>query len=134
MSSSLCWVLLAKFLQGYLCQTALGALNPATGDKDEILPGKEDTSLDTLDKPLGPHNFHMLELADLGWCEGTSDNMSAIRSDHSREVNIRCRLHYAHKGLLINIGTVDPSMLDDHPAQFLNRRLCPTVDLTYLST
>jgi hypothetical protein len=43
------------------------------------------------------------------------------------------RVHYVHKGLFINIGLIDPTMLDNHLAQFLDRRLCPTVDLMALS-
>jgi hypothetical protein len=76
----------------------------------------------------------MLELADLGRCEGTGDDVSAIRRNHFREVNMTGGLYYAHKGLLVNVGLVDPTILDDHPTQFLNRGLRPTVDLTLLST
>lgn len=50
------------------------------------------------------------------------------------EVGNSRELHYAHKGLFINIGLIDPTMVDNHLAQFLDRRLCPTVDLITLST
>ena len=67
-----------KVLQGCLCQPALCALNPATSNENKILPRKENTILDALNEPLRSNNFHMLELADLCWGEGTSNNMRAI--------------------------------------------------------
>ena len=75
----------------------------------------------------------MLELANLGWCKGTSDDMSAARSGHSREINTTCRLHYAHEGLLIEVCTIGPTVFNNDPTQFLNRRLCPAVYLRLLS-
>jgi hypothetical protein len=112
----------------------LRALDPTTSDENEILPREEGTGFDALHKPLGPHDFHVFELADLGRCQGTSDNVSAMYSDYSKEVNMTFGPHYAHKRLLIDIGMVDPTMLHDHSTQFLNRGLCPTIDLTHLST
>jgi hypothetical protein len=134
MPSSLCGTLLAKLLQGCLCESALRALNSPTSDEDEILPRKQDTNFNALYKPLRPDNLHMLELANLGRREGTSDHVSALHRNYFREVRMACGLHYAHKGLLVNIGLVGPTILDDHLTQFLNRGFCPTVDLTPLST
>ena len=123
-----------KVLQGCLCQTALCALNPVTSNEDEILPWKKNTSLDALNEPLRSNNFHMLELADLCWGKGTSNNVRAIRSDHISEASVMRELYYEHKGLFIKIGMVDPPMLNNYLAQFLDRGLCPTVNLMALNT
>lgn len=76
----------------------------------------------------------MFELANFCGGKGARNNVCAIRGDHFREVSKRRELHYAHKGLFINIGMVDPTIVDNQLAQFLDRGLCPTVDLTALST
>lgn len=76
----------------------------------------------------------MLELADLCWGKGTSNNVRAIRSDHISEASVRRELYYEHNGLFIKIGMVDPPMFNNYLAQFLDRGLCPTVNLMALNT
>ena len=68
-----------KVLKGYLCETTLCALNPATSNENEILPRKENTGFDALNEPLRSNNFHMLKLSNLGWGKGTSNNVRASR-------------------------------------------------------
>ena len=75
----------------------------------------------------------MFEVTDLGRCEGTSNDVRAMRSQYSDKVSVGLALRYAHESLFIDIGLINPAVLDNQLTQLLNRRLRPTVDLTSLS-
>ena len=74
----------------------------------------------------------MFEITDLGWCEGTGDDVRAI-AQFNTPMKSAWSQFYAHESLFIDIGLIDTAVLDNQFSQLLNRRFCPTVDLTSLS-
>lgn len=72
----------------------------------------------------------MFEITDLGWCEGTGDDVRAVLRRFNTPMKSAWSRFYAHEGLFIDIGLINAAVLDNQFTQLLNRRFCPTVDLT----
>ncbi len=75
----------------------------------------------------------MLEFTDFGRRQGASNDVRAMRSQYTDETSVGPTLHYAHESLFIDVGVINSAVLTNQFTQLLDRRICPTIDLTFVS-